>query len=316
MIDHTSPDADRTTQEAVAWLVRTGDPDFTDWAPFETWLSAAPGNADAYHAAAAAEAEMVAVLASSSRPIAVERTRRPLGRRAAPWAGAALAASLIAVVTYRTERPVPAPLVYETAPGAQRSITLTDGSRVVLNGGTRLLVDSATQRSLTLARGEALFTVRHDAATPFHVRVGDADVIDVGTRFDMVRDGDSTRVAVSEGAIDWQRGGDAVRVVAGRALHSRDGSPDVALSAAVPGTIGGWSRGQIEYDGASLAEVAGDLSRTLGIAVTVDDAVAHQTMRGVVQLNGGADAVLPRVAALAGVRARRAGNHWRLLASP
>ncbi|MDF0488652.1 FecR domain-containing protein [Sphingomonas sp. H39-1-10] len=193
---------------------------------------------------------------------------------------------------------------------------LADGSEVKLNGGTRLIVGGRDARALSLGRGEALFTVKHDAARPFSVRVGTAWVVDIGTRFDIVRESDTTRVAVSEGEIDWRRGGVAVRVTAGRSLRARDGSNDVRLANVAQGAVGGWSQGQLQYDGTELSEVATDLARTLGVTVSVDGAIETRPVRGVVQLEGGARAVFPRLAALIGVRAKREGAKWRLLASP
>ena len=316
MTDAPHPDPDRLAGEAIAWLVRVNDPEFADWTTFEAWLSQSPAHADAYHAVAAAEADAVATLSAHVRPAFAEPRQRPRVRRYAPWAGAALAASLVGVVAYNAERPAAAATAYETAPGTPRALVLADGSRVVMNGGSRLVVDAASGRALTLARGEALFTVHHDDAKPFRVRVGDADIVDVGTRFNVVREGAVTRVAVSEGAIDWRRGGDSVRVDVGHDLHARDGSPDVAVGTIATDAVGGWSRGQLDYDGAPLSDVAGDLSRTLGVPVTADSAVAGRTIRGVVQLDGGADAVMPRIAALAGVRAHREAGGWMLRASP
>jgi transmembrane sensor len=300
-------------RDAIAWTVRVGDPDFADWEAFQTWLAASPAHADAYHLAATAEADVVASLAAA-RPVAV--VRPPKARRWAPWAGAALAASLAGVVAYQWQAPAPVPIVYETAPGAQRTIKLADGSGVILNGATRLIVDGGSTRALTLAHGEALFTVRHDEARPFRVSVGGADVVDVGTRFDIVRDGGATQVAVSEGAVDWRRDGNAVRVDAGNRLRVRDGSANVELAAMAPGAVGGWTAGQLDYDGAPLSEVAADVARTLGVTLSADPAVAGRPVRGVVRLDGGADAVVPRLAALTGVHARRDGRIWRLTASP
>jgi transmembrane sensor len=315
MTDRTAPD--EVMQDAVAWVVRVNDAAFGDWEAFTAWLEASPAHADAYHAAASAEAEMVEALADAPRaPVQIEYsdTPTPLRWRWPAWAGAALAASLVGVLIYHVE--TPAPIIYETAPGVQRTVTFADGSSAMLNGGTRLLADGHDTRSLTLAHGEALFTIRHDEAHPFRVRVGSADVVDVGTRFDVVRDRGATHIAVSEGAIDWRGGGDAVRVAAGHELRARDDTGEVEVGTVSPQAVGGWTQGQLSYDGTALGEVAGDLSRALGVSVTVDPEVAARPVRGVVRIGGSADVVVPRLAAVAGVSARRDGERWRLRASP
>jgi transmembrane sensor len=315
MTDRPAPD--EVMQDAVAWVVRVNDAAFADWEAFTAWLEASPAHADAYHAAAMAEAEMVEALAEAPRaPVQVEYpdAPAPVRRRWPAWAGAALAASLVGVLIYHVE--TPAPVIYETAPGVKRTVTFADGSSAMLNGGTRLVADGHDARSLTLAHGEALFTVRHDDAHPFRVRVGSADIVDVGTRFDVVRERGATHIAVSEGAIDWRSDADAVRVAAGHQLRAQDGTSDVEVSAVSPQAVGGWTQGQLSYDGTALSEVAGDLSRALGVSVTVDPDVAARSVRGVVRIEGSADVVVPRLAAVAGVSARRDGDRWRLRASP
>ncbi|QHL90470.1 hypothetical protein GVO57_06010 [Sphingomonas changnyeongensis] len=78
-------------------------------------------------------------------------------------------------------------------------MTLADGSRVDLNGGTRIALDRGNPRFARLERGEALFTIVHDEARPFEVHAGDAVLRDLGTVFDVVREPDRLRVAVAEG---------------------------------------------------------------------------------------------------------------------
>ncbi len=311
-----TPATDQLAQDAALWVVRVNDGAFADWEAFTAWLEVSPAHADAYHAAATAEAEMVEALAAAPRaPMEIGYVAPRSRHRWPAWGGAALAASLVGVLIYHAE--TPAPVIYQSEPGVQRTVALADGSQIVLNGGTRLVADGRDPRSLTLAHGEALFTVRHDEAHPFRVRAGSADIVDVGTRFDVVRGGGATRVAVSEGAIDWRgEGSDAVRVVAGNQLHARDGASDVEVSPAASDAVGGWTQGQLAYDGTALSEVAADLSRTLGVDLKVDPSVAAHPVRGVVRIEGGADVVVPRLAAVAGVRARRDGAQWRLRASP
>ena len=292
------PEPDPMTDEAIAWAVRVGDPAFDDWEGFERWLSADPAHAAAYHAASAAEAEMVAMLASEPKvvPLPVPAPR-PAWRRWAIPAAAALAAAVVGTVAVETQLRPAAPLIYETAAGARRTIALEDGSSAILNGGTRL-------------------EASRDEAHPFRVAVGGASVVDVGTRFDIVRDARETRIAVSEGAVDWQRDGNSVRLNAGRSLRVADGSSQVELADVAPDTVGGWAQGQLSFDGVTLAEAAADLARTLGTPVAVDPALARRPVRATVRLDGGAERIMPRFAALTGVRAIRDGAGWRLAASP
>ncbi len=308
-----APSPSDLNDQAIAWVVRVNDPAFADWDGFAAWLGESPAHAEAYHALAAAEAEMVDMLAAApSIPVIPEEPAqaRPRWR---PWAGAAIAASLVAVVAYRAQEPATAPRIYETAPGMQRTIDLADGSRVILNGGTRLVVDGDDPRSATLERGEGLFAVRHDAAHPLRVAVGGATLTDIGTAFNIVREAKATRVAVAEGAVEWKREGGAVRLDAGQRLQAEDGAASVQVGTVAADSVGGWSRGQLSFDGARLADAAADLSRSLGAPISVAPAIAERPVRGVIRLDGGTDAVVPRFAGLMGLRASREGVGWRLL---
>jgi len=306
--------ADEIEAQAVAWAVRVGDPAFADWDGFGQWLATSPTHADAYHAAAAAAAEMVDLLATATPRAVVAAPVRPRWRPA-PWLGGALAAALLLVVGYGAFRPAE-PILYQTAPGQHRDVALADGTRIALNGGTRLTVAANDPRAIRLERGEALFTVRHDPTHPFSVTVGDATIADVGTVFDVVREQTTTQVAVVEGIVLWDPAGGAVRLDAGRRLRATDGGATLELASADRQAIGGWTRGQLSYDGAPLGEVAADLSRALGVVVTVSPGAAARPVRGVVRLDGGAGAVMPRLAALLGIGVRHDGGGWRLSSTP
>ncbi len=94
--------------------------------------------------------------------------------------------------------------------GVLDSVTLSDGTRVLLGPGSRIALSAgygASSREVTLV-GEARFDVHHDAARPFAVHAGSATFRDVGTVFTVHADAsEGARVAVSEGAVAVQ--GDA-----------------------------------------------------------------------------------------------------------
>src|SRR5258708_24248903 len=73
---------------------------------------------------------------------------------------------------------------YATAIGERKPVTLTDGSKVLLNTDSRIQIDySAEQRIVRLLQGEAFFEVAHNRARPFLVYAGANVVRAVGTAF-------------------------------------------------------------------------------------------------------------------------------------
>jgi transmembrane sensor len=304
MAEHDDIDAPALNGAALDWVIRTGSDAFDDWPAFQAWLEADPRHAAAYHAMSADIDEMAAVVpAEVAAPVVV-----PMPRRRWPaWAGGAIAASLALVAGYGAIETRAHPYAVETAAGSMRTVRLADGSTIAMGSATRLMLDRDDPRVATLERGEAMFVVRHDASDPFEVRVGGARLVDVGTAFDVKHARGETRVAVSEGAVDYNPGSDAIRLVKGQGLLVRDGKA-VVTTVDVAG-VGSWRDSVLAYEGATLAEVADDLSRALGVDLRADPRVAKRAFSGSIataKLSGD-----PRLAGpLLGVAIRKRGGHW------
>ncbi len=107
----------------------------------------------------------------------------------------ALAASFFAYQRYIAD-------TYSTAIGEQRTITLSDGSTLVLNAKSRVRTRLSEQRrDIDLLEGQAIFRVAHDTLRPFIVHAGNTNITAVGTRFDVYRKETGTIVTVLEGKV-------------------------------------------------------------------------------------------------------------------
>lgn len=298
---------------ALDWVIRLRDPGFDGWEDFEAWLTTDPAHADAYHRMALADDDLGEMLppapAAPVFPDNVVPLRRPAVTRRA-WLGGAIAASVAAVVGFGVIQTQPSLYPVETAPGVRRTVMLDDGSRIVLNGGTRLILDRKDGRYATLERGEALFDVVHNDDAPFKVKVGDATLVDVGTQFNVLREKGIMAVQVAEGAVVYNPSTEAVRLDAGRSLRTIDGEPHLMLGSVTPASVAGWRDGRLIYDGQTMAEVAADLARWSGRAVRADPRVAEQRFRGVLSLADGED--VASLAPLLDVDVRRNGQEWIL----
>jgi transmembrane sensor len=94
------------------------------------------------------------------------------------------------------------PRHFETGIGEQRDVLLADGSRIALNTDTALTMHySAGSRRIELQRGEALFTVKHDAARPFDVAAGKTLTRALGTEFNVDMRRSNVTVSVLEGSV-------------------------------------------------------------------------------------------------------------------
>lgn len=77
---------------------------------------------------------------------------------------------------------------YTTQIGERRKVVLPDGSVAQLNTQSRIRwVGTGKDRRVALEKGEVLFDVAHDSTRPFRVIVGNSEIRDLATEFDVYR---------------------------------------------------------------------------------------------------------------------------------
>lgn len=302
-------------EQGRLWAIRVGDPSFGDWDGFTAWLEQDPAHQAAYDAALDAEAWAAETLTLGAHEVAASAADLPprrTPRRRWLGFGGAMAAALAGVAGWAVLDRGPGLDTIETAPGEHRAIALADGSRIVLNGGTRIAYDPQKPRHVELAHGEALFDVRHDARYPFVVIASGTRLLDAGTVFNVIGDGGSLDVAVAHGAVIYEPGKQAIRLEPGDALSraGEDGAP-VLRKAAVQ-SVGSWQSGVLQYDDAPLTQVAGDLGRNLGRAVEPAGGAERLRFTGTLAVSGPPDQVLARAGALLGVKFEVDGDAWKM----
>lgn len=305
--------------DAIAWHLRLPASDAQDWLAFTLWLEADPAHASAYDIVSRDDAELRDALTPADWSDAVPATLAanddaPVGWRR--WAtvalGGLIAAGIVGVVLPLETKPAAAARIVETAPGMRRTVTLADGSLIELNGGTRLAIDEGTTRLVSLERGEAIFRVTHDPSRPFIVRSGTMRLQDVGTVFDVVRDGAHLGVQVAEGAVMFQPDQERITLTAGAALSHNDGQAP-RLSGIAVDDVGSWRKDRLVFQETPVRLVAAALERSAGVSVSVAQGLGETPFTGSIGTTGGADRLIPRAASLIGMRAESIDGGWRLV---
>lgn len=198
-------------------------------------------------------------------------------------AAALLAVGVASWMSYRNrphESAVTAPTdrMLATGVGIRDSLTLADGTRIVLGPLSSVKIAAAygsTSREVEI-RGDAWFDVVHDTDRPFTVHAGSATIVDIGTKFTVRSDDpDGVSVSVSEGSVSLRqvnspvekgvilRAGDNGLLKSGGDVVARRGSAsedDVA-----------WMRGRLVFREAPLGEVANSMRKWYGIELKVAD---------------------------------------------
>ena len=200
--------------------------------------------------------------------------------------------------------------VVTTGIGQFRTIILADGTRIHLDADSRLIVRySRRVRHVALLDGQAYFAVRHRATWPFVVTAAGHLIRDLGTEFNVRREGDVLAVTLVEGKVTVS----AVRAGASGA-HRRDAAMSADLSAVAAsgaahaltlspgervtfvGTRGAridwphlarvmaWEHREVVLDNTSLGQAVLELNRYSRQRIVIDDpTVAAIRVSGIVQ---------------------------------
>lgn len=175
-----------------------------------------------------------------------------------------------------------------TSVGERRDTMLADGSMLQLNSNSAVNVRySNTQRMLQLIKGELFVATAAEQGgnyRPFLVDTEHGQAWALGTRYAVRVDGDTTTVAVEEGAVRLvPRQGNPLVLQAGQTarmhLHGVDAPHPVSDQ------TWGWRRGQILADGMRLEDFLNELSRYRHGFLGCDASIADLRISGVFPTN-------------------------------
>lgn len=282
--------------QASAWVVRLGGDEVSDadYEALEAWLEQAPEHRPAFEEAqglwAALGQDRAALDAALTRSAPrTPSTRHPGVSRRWLWGAGGLAVAALACAVLIGPVLSSRAVTYVTAPGERRTIALSDGSTIVMNGGSTLSVRlSGRERQVEMADAEAAFDIAHDADRPFRVTVGESRIEVLGTAFDVRRDAASTRVNVTRGVVRVSDLADAsrnVRLTIGQSVTRPDATGELDVKPG-PTAAAGWRAGQLIYDGRPLSEVVADLNRAYPVPIRTRDGAGEMRFTGVLALDG------------------------------
>ena len=168
---------------------------------------------------------------------------------------------------------------------------LSDGSRVVMNRHSDLSVRMGrSDRTVTLADGEAAFDVAHNPDHPFVITAGDHSVRVLGTAFNVLNHDGRFAVGVERGIVavtpagsDGSGARPAVRLIAGQKI-AQNQAETPTLSQVAPERTSMWRQGVLIYRAADLSEVGDDLSRYFDKPVTIETSARSLHFTGALQV--------------------------------
>jgi transmembrane sensor len=249
--------------EASAWLAILHGPDRTSATErgFTRWMKRSAQHARAFEEATGIWEEARS-LPRPPRLREVHRTRRVSRLLLRPaFAAAALAAIAIAAVWQMQHSGV------STGVGEQRVLALDDGTRVILNTDSRVVVDySRRARSIELKEGEALFEVARHSDWPFFVTAGDRRIQALGTSFAVRRDAHQIAVTLVEGKVTvaslatGSSGASPVVMAPGERVVFTPFSPAKADRPPMDKLLA-WQRREVALDNVVLSDAVAEMNR-------------------------------------------------------
>jgi transmembrane sensor len=159
-------------------------------------------------------------------------------------------------------------LHFQTRHGELQTYQLSDHSLIHLNTDTAVTVRfDNNERLVVLETGEADFEVAHEAHRTFRVSAGPAQVIDVGTQFDVRLAPAATLVTVAEGRVNVGLTSHSepampyLPLVAGQQIRIAEGDwPATPIAVDVQRTTA-WLHRQIKFDNEPLVRVMREFNR-------------------------------------------------------
>jgi transmembrane sensor len=216
-------------------------------------------------------------------PVRDLSSRRWLAAAVTMAALVVLSFGLFSVWNVRPIAPVSAPtggttaLYFETRHGEQLNRRLADSSVLHLNTDSAVtILYGKTERRVTLTSGEIDFEVAHDPERAFRVFAGSAEVLAIGTQFDVRLEQGSTVVTVVEGRVTvgpspmlgkpgtnprQSRSPRFVQLGADQQIRVAEGEWQAAPAAVDAQRTTAWLRRQIVFDEEPLERVAAEYNR-------------------------------------------------------
>jgi transmembrane sensor len=307
----------RQLKQAIEWFVRLQSEQCSaeEQLRFETWLAKNENHRDAYAEAERVWADMDDLKFMPVPGLAEARSAKPRKSTAAQlssWAFIIVTTALLggAWLEYSAET-----ISYATRMGERRRVELADNSHIDLNTDTRVSVRiSFLQRNVVLTQGEALFEVSHNRLRPFTVQVGNLNIRDVGTRFNILKEAKGAIISVLEGEVELNNGQSVIneQLCAGNQRIYTEAAGLGQIQAVEAGKLIAWVNGQLVFTRTPLHKVTAELERYHPVQFSfADPKLAQETLSGTFNSDD-VDPFLHALEAILPVRAKRNGHQIQL----
>lgn len=192
------------------------------------------------------------------------------------YAAAVVLIALLSFHFYQMRHEIPAGKnTVEVPPGEKALLTLSDGTHVWLNAGSRFTYPAAftaANREVELV-GEGFFEVTHNSHAPFRVHTPQMEIKVLGTKFNLkAYSGEISRVTLTEGAVEVTAGkGEKLRLKPNEQASYSAGEGLRLAKKVDPALASGWRDGELVFTREYLANIVRELQRKFDVPICIDD---------------------------------------------
>ncbi len=187
--------------------------------------------------------------------------------------------------------------------GKQSKISLSDGSKVWLNSGTKLTYPIAFNKAKreVYLEGEAIFEVTHNEQSPFHVATIDYEVKVLGTVFNVSSypDDGYTLTALESGSVEINLPSQkdskkrAIKIVPGTLATFNKINRDIQTKTVDIAQYMSWRDGVFIFKKDELSYILKKVSRHYKVQITLEnEGLERNTFSGTLDISKGLDDVL------------------------
>lgn len=161
------------------------------------------------------------------------------------------------------------------------TFVLSDGTVIRLAPHSRVaLAPESAGRGVRL-QGRAFFSVASDSLSPFTITTRAGEAVVLGTRFELMSEGDDLRLVVLDGRVGLGAGRDRIEVGANEVSHIVDGAAPTLQRVPDARALLDWPDGLLVFRATPFAEVARELERTFGVRFeAMERPLADRTVSG------------------------------------
>ncbi|HEY8159438.1 MAG TPA: FecR family protein [Methylobacter sp.] len=260
----TPPSSDSAHTQAIDWLLRIRSDNCTETErrAFNAWLEQDAGHRQAYEAAQT-QWQWMEQFKSMNFPArdAALRYRKKSPRRLLIYSAAASLLLALGLTAFMPNGWLGMPHTYIAEKGERQTIALADGSSIELNTDSEVRVHfNRWRRIVEMVKGEAFFTVSHDAERPFEVRAGGGRIRDIGTAFEVYIKPEQVIIAVQEGIVEVQASGKR-ELTAGHQLAFNGNGEFQAVQGQDVASLIAWRQGNLVFRDRRLDDVLAEVGR-------------------------------------------------------